>query len=98
MGYPRVHVRVPVVSVTPVFSWTVGGDGFVDTSVWFVKLQRDMIVVTGACTELWQGSTSLHASYGLSNLAEVVVILVPSAGRSTAFVSPSVSSRFVEHY
>ena len=44
------------------------------------------------------GSISVHASYGLSRLAEVVVILVPCACRSIAFVSSSVSSGFVEHY
>ena len=56
-----------------------------------------MIVVIGACTELWQGSISLHSLYGLYQLAEVVVILVLCACHSIAFVSP-VSSGFVEHY
>ena len=57
-----------------------------------------MIVMIGARTELWQGSISLHPSYGLSHLAEEVVILIPCACRSIAFVSSSVSSGFVEHY
>ena len=57
-----------------------------------------MIVMTGARTELWQGSISLHLSYGLFHLAEEVVILIPCACRSIAFVSSSVSSGFVEHY
>ena len=62
-----------------VFCLPVDGDGFVDTSVRFVHFQQDMNVVIDVWTELWQGSISLFASFGLSRLAEVVVILAPCA-------------------
>jgi hypothetical protein len=52
--------------------------------------------VTGACVELWPESISLHVSFVLSLLVEVVVIIFLCACHGIAFVSPSVSSEFAE--